>query len=201
MQQIRVILHLLNVKIMPGKNSRYKNEAELIAACAKQRSDAQREVYEMLAPKMIAVCRRYVGDLELAKDVVQEGFVTLFDKIGSYKGEGSFDGWARRIFINTALMYIRKNDVLRYSEEIETVVPTTAASGNVIDNLQAADLMKLIGEMPTGFRMVFNLSVFEGCTHQEIAKILNISEGTSRSQLNRGRFWLQERIKKLDNKQ
>jgi len=140
-----------------------------------------------------------VRDRDVAKDVLQDGFITIFDKIGTYKGDGSFEGWMRRIFINTALMYVRKNDVLKYSEDIDTtpIKEAEIGSSDIVASLDSKTIMRVITQMPDGFRAVFNLYVFEGYSHQEIAKELNITEGSSRSQLSRGRVWLQEKIKKL----
>ncbi|MBP5210864.1 MAG: sigma-70 family RNA polymerase sigma factor [Bacteroidales bacterium] len=145
---------------------------------------------------MMAVCRRYIPDAEAAKDVLQDGFVTLFDKLGSYKGDGSFEGWVRRIFVNTALMQLRRNDALKFSDEIELADSVDNVKCDTLDSIQAGDLMKLINALPQGFRTVFNLYVIEGFDHSEIAKMLKISEGTSRSQLSRARAWLLERIKR-----
>ncbi|MBQ7221871.1 MAG: sigma-70 family RNA polymerase sigma factor [Bacteroidales bacterium] len=145
---------------------------------------------------MMAVCRRYVPDVETAKDVLQEGFVTLFDKIGSYKGDGSFEGWVRRIFVNKALMQLRKNDALKFSDDIALAETIDNPRCNTIEDIQVEELMKLINALPQGFRTVFNLYVIEGFDHSEISKMLKISEGTSRSQLSRARTWLLERIKR-----
>ncbi|MFA5325370.1 MAG: sigma-70 family RNA polymerase sigma factor [Bacteroidales bacterium] len=170
-------------------------ERELIDGCVNGERNAQRRLYEKFSPRMLAVCIRYVGDRETAKDVLQDAFITLFNKIGTYKGDGSFEGWVRKIFVNTALMHIRKNDVLKFSEEIEAVNGNDLVDSNILEKLESKDIMKLISEMPYGFRTVFNLYIFEGYSHQEIAKALNISEGSSRSQLSRSRVWLRDKIK------
>ena len=173
-------------------------EAELIERCLKNDILAQKQMYEWLSPRMFAVCLRYAGDREDARDILHDGFITLFEKLGGYKGEGSFEGWARRIFVNTALMSMRKGDVLKYSEGLEggeaikvTVNPTA------IGQLEAETLMKLISQMPAGFRTVFNMYAIEGYSHQEIAKALDITEGGSRSQLSRARLWLQEKLQAM----
>lgn len=170
-------------------------ERELIDGCVNGERNAQRRLYEKFSPRMLAVCIRYVGDRETAKDVLQDAFIILFNKIGTYKGDGSFEGWVRKIFVNTALMHIRKNDVLKFSEEIEAVNGNDSVDSNILEKLESKDIMKLISEMPYGFRTVFNLYIFEGYSHQEIAKALNISEGSSRSQLSRSRVWLRDKIK------
>lgn len=180
----------------------YKNitsEAQLIELCVKGESYAQKKLYDMYAARMYAVCIRYAKNRESAKDILQDGFVTLFEKIETYKGEGSFEGWMRRIFVNTALMSLRKNDVLKHSEQIEEI-PTgeiSRANVNIIETIDMKIILDLISQMPVGFRTVFNLNVIEGYSHQEIAQALGITEGASRSQLSRGKIWLQERLKKI----
>ena len=171
---------------------------DLVRECLSGSRLAQKEVYERLSSRMFSLCIRYVGDREIAKDVLHDGFIVLFSKLNTYKGEGSFEGWARRIFVNTALMSMRKGDVLKYSEGLEggeaikvTVNPTA------IGQLEAETLMKLISQMPAGFRTVFNMYAIEGYSHQEIAKALDITEGGSRSQLSRARIWLQEKLQAM----
>ena len=136
---------------------------------------------------------------EDAEDVLQEGFVKLFEKIGTYKGDGSFTGWARKIFVTTSLMELRKNDVMKFSDELSSADVLGVAQCGTIDQLNASELMKLIEMMPIGFRTVFNLYSIDGFSHDEIAKMLKISVGGSRSQLSRARLWLQEKIKMEDN--
>lgn len=148
---------------------------------------------------MYPVCIRYVGDREVAQDILQDGFVTLFSKLGSYKGEGSFDGWARRIFINTALMYLRKKDALKMSDDLENARHLSSDLSDQMDDIGYKELMKLITSLPAGFRTVFNMYVIEGYSHREIADILGITETTSRTQLSRARIWLQNRIKNNGN--
>lgn len=174
------------------------SEAELIEQCVKGNPVAQRELYDRYSSLMYPVCVRYVGR-EVAKDVLQDGFVTVFEKISTFKGEGSFAGWMRRIFVNTALMALRKNDALRWSEDIGAVDESALGVSDcgAVDQLSAKELLALILEMPAGFRSVFNLFVMEGCSHAEISGILGINEASSRSQLSRARVWMQERIKKL----
>lgn len=176
-----------------------QSEKDLIQRCVKNDRRAQRELYETFSSLLYAVALRYVGNRENAKDVLQEGFITIFDKIGTYKGEGSFEGWMRRIMVNTALMYIRRNDVLKYADDVDTtpLKGNDLQSENALDTIGKKELMRLISQMPDGFRVVFNLYIFEGYSHQEIAKAIGITEGSSRSQLSRGRAWLQERIKKV----
>lgn len=170
---------------------------QLIRECLKNNRLAQKELYERLSSRMFSVCIRYVGNRETAKDVLHDGFIVLFSKLDTFKGNGSFEGWVRRIFINTALMHIRKTDVLKYAEELDTPAQDLKVSPTVIESLEASHLMKLVAAMPIGFRTVFNMYAIEGYTHQEIAKELNITEGGSRSQLSRARLWLQGRLAEI----
>ena len=167
----------------------------VIDGCKSNNAQDQRKLFEMIAPKMLTICQRYVKNPDAAKDVLQEGFIVLFDKISTYKGDGPFEGWARKIFINTALMHIRKNDVLKYSDNIEDTLSLGVYDSNVLDEISASEIFKLVSSMPDGFRTVFNLAVIEGYNHIEIAKMLSITESGSRSQLSRARMWLQERLK------
>ena len=156
---------------------------------------AQKAIYDLLAPKMFAVCLRYMGNREQAEDVLQDGFVALFSKLGSYLGEGSFEGWARKIFVNTALMSLRKKDALKDSEDVDAARGIVSEEPSAIQKIGYKDLIAMIAALPPGFRTVFNMYVLEGYSHKEIAKELGISETTSRSQLQRARLLLQSKIK------
>ena len=172
-------------------------EQELVELCKKGNRKAQKAIYDRLAPKMFPLCMRYVGERATAEDVLQEGFVTLFSRIGSYKGEGSFEGWSRKIFVNTALMYLRKKDALKMSDGLETARNLASDITSQTADIGYKELMSLIMTLPTGFRTVFNMYVVEGYSHKEIAQMLGITEITSRTQLSRARTWLQVRIKEL----
>ena len=146
---------------------------------------------------MFSICIRYIGDRTAAQDVLQDGFVTLFSKLDSFKGEGSFEGWARRIFVTTALMELRKKDALKMSEELEVVRGVKAETVGQLENISYRELMSLVTSLPPGFRTVFNLYAIEGYSHKEISQMLEITETTSRTQLRRARLWLQDKIKSL----
>lgn len=169
---------------------------ELLALCKKGDRRAQKKLYDSLAPKMFALCIRYMGDRESAADVLQDGFVTLFSKLDTFSGEGSFEGWVRRIFVNTALMSLRKNDILRNTKELEDAAPVISEASSALDDIGYKELMAMVASLPTGFRTVFNMYVIEGFSHKDIADALGISEATSRSQLLRGRTMLQDMIRK-----
>jgi len=141
---------------------------------------------------MFAVCMRYAKDREAAEDILQEGWVKVFKNIEKYRGDGSFEGWVRRIFVNTAVEHYRKEaKMIAVSEEAEAYF---VVHEDVSDDLELADLMKCIQSLSAGYRTVFNLYVIEGYSHKEIAEQLNISEGTSKSQLARARYLLQKMI-------
>ncbi len=175
------------------------SEQQLIDLCIKGDRIAQRAIYDRLAPRMFSVCIRYVCDRMVAEDILQDGFITLFSKIGSYKGDGSFEGWARKIFVNTALMYLRKKDALKMSEELENARNLSSDLSSQMQNIGYKELMKLITSLPAGFRTVFNMYVIEGYSHKEIADMMSITETTSRTQLSRARLWLQSKIKAQEN--
>ena len=188
MQHFSIELHL---------NSRKDNDKSfkrLVKACLEGNREAQRTLYESLSPKMFPVCLRYMGNREEAEDVLQEGFVTLFSKLDSYSGKGSLEGWARKIFVNTALMQLRKNDVLKESEDLEGAWDVSSQDPTIIQNIGYQELLEIIESLPPGFRTVFNMYVIEGYSHKEIGEALGISENTSRSQLQRARMILQKKI-------
>ena len=174
-------------------------DSKLIKSCIEGDRAAQKFLYERLAPRMFPVCIRYIGDRETAEDVLQDGFITLFTHLESYKGEGSFEGWARKIFVTTALMELRRKDALKMSDDLDVVKGMKAETVSQIQNIGYKDLMNLITQLPPGFRTVFNLYAVEGYTHKDIGEMLGISETTSRTQLSRARAWLQNNIKEIDN--
>ena len=169
----------------------------LINACRKGDRSYQKRLYDSLAPKMFALCLRYMGRRDEAEDVLQDGFVTLFSKLDSFSGEGSFEGWARKIFVNTALMSLRKRDALKMSDDLDTARSLSTPSPSQLQNIGYKELLGLVADLPAGYRTVFNMFVVEGYTHKEIAQHLGISEATSRSQLQRARMLLQEKIGRL----
>ncbi len=159
----------------------------------------QQELYERYAPKMYAVCLRYASNAEEAEDVLQEGFIKIFNKIGSFRGEGSFEGWIRRIFVNTAIEQFRKKTYLKpITETEENTVEGKYLS--VLDTLAEKDIIQLVQQLSPGYRTVFNMYVIEGYTHKQIAELLGISEGTSKSQLSRAKLILQDLVKSFIDK-
>ena len=174
-------------------------DLQLIESCIKGDRASQKVLYDRLAARMFPVCMRYAGDRDLAEDVLQDGFVTLFTRLDTYKGEGSFEGWARKIFVTTALMNLRKKDALKMSDDLEAARSLKAETSSQIQNLGYKELMNMIMELPAGFRTVFNMYAIEGYSHKEIGEMLGISETTSRTQLSRARISLQNKIKEREN--
>ena len=199
MQRIFSNLHLISRK--RDESDQRGNEttansqmAEILSLCKKGDRLAQKRLFDSLASKMLPLCKRYMGDDQSAQDVLQEGFITLFTKLDAYEVSGSFEGWARRIFVNAALMQLRKQGALM-EKGIDNFETVGTEDSRIAHNLDYEHLIKLIGDLPPGFRTVFNLYVIEGFSHKEIAQALGISENTSRSQLQRARMLLQKRLK------
>lgn len=172
-------------------------DLKLIESCRKGDRAAQKILYDRLASRMFPVCLRYIGDRAAAEDVLQDGFITLFTRLDSYKGEGSFEGWARRIFVTTALMSLRKKDALKMSNELKNIRGMKTETTSQMQNIGYKELMKLVMSLPPGFRTVFNMYAIEGYSHKEIADMLGITETTSRTQFSRARAWLQNKIEKI----
>jgi len=170
---------------------RSKTLEQLIEGCAKNDRKAQQMLYERFAPEMFTVCLRYVRETAEAEDVLVKAFMKVFQNIEKFKGKGSFEGWVRRIVINEGLAYLRANKTMYLEVDIEKADKTTAAN---TDHLEAEELMAMVQQLPVGYRTVFNLYAIEGYSHAEISEMLNISEGTSKSQLSRARQLLQKMI-------
>ena len=165
---------------------------QIIQGCKDKQGSAQRQLYELVAGRMMGICLRYSKDDEEAKDLLQEGFIKVFQQIDAFRGEGSFEGWIKKIFINTALESIRKKKLLTQPLEDEE-----DASDNFLiqeNKLEAKELLQMIRKLPDGYRVVFNLYAIEGYSHKEIGRMMNISEGTSKSNLSRARIILQKKV-------
>jgi RNA polymerase sigma-70 factor (ECF subfamily) len=156
-------------------------EKEIIELCRKNDRRAQKALFEKYSPKMFGVCKRYVKNREDAEDILIEGMYKVMANIKSFKGNGSFEGWIRRIVVNEALMFLRKKHNFKLTIEISNVEIKTNVSAQ--DRLQEQDILNLMNKLPTGYRTVFNLYVIEGYKHREIAEMLGISINTSKSQL------------------
>lgn len=166
-------------------------ETDLIKACKKQNTKAQRMLYDKYASSMLGVCRRYIkGEME-AEDVMIKGFMKVFSKIDLFEGKGSFEGWMKRIMINEALGYIRKHKAMYLEIEAADKEPDI---DKMSTELEAKDLLKMVNELPSGYRTIFNLYAIEGYSHKEISKLLGINENTSKSQLSRARMHLRKKL-------
>jgi len=164
---------------------------ELIKKCKQRDVKAQSEVYQLFAGKLFALCLKYSKNYQEAQDNLQDGFIIIFNKIDQYKAKGSFEGWLKRIVVNTALQKYREKNVLNLisdeiPDEVETEIDETTLSLDY--------LLKIIQELPNRYRLVFNMYVLDGYSHREIAELLEISEGTSKSNLSRARQILKKKV-------
>lgn len=180
---------------VPFSNHKLLTERELINACKRQDRRAQKLLFERHSPTMMGVVRRYVKRLEEAEDVMLGGFYKVFSKIDMYSGNGSFEGWVRRIMVNESLMHLRKANHLRFAEEIDHNLGLHEEP-TVVDELAAEEILALMDELPDGYRTVFNLFVVEGYKHREIAEELGISINTSKSQLILAKKRMEELLRK-----
>lgn len=167
------------------------SESNLIKGCIEGNPHMQRLLYDRFSSMMYAVCLRYCNNPEDANDVMQEGFIKVYKSLSKFRAEGSFEGWVRRIFINTSIEHFRKK-VKLYN--VSEVPENTIEEGDLsaLDVLAAKDILNIINELPPGYKVVFNLHVIEGYSHKEIAEILGITEGTSKSQLARAKGFLKK---------
>lgn len=167
----------------------------IISGCLKGNRKDQEILYRRHAAKLYAACLQYTGNDDEAQDILQEGFIKIFENLGNYKYEGSFEGWMRRIMVNTALEKFRSKHNLYRVDDIDNIPEPDAEPYNEdYVGLEASDLLEIIRELPPKYRMVFNLFAIEGYSHKEISQMINISEGTSKSNLARARIILQRRV-------
>ncbi len=172
----------------------------LLEGCAAGRRSAQNLLYRKYASTMMAVCLRYAPNRSEAEDLLQEGFLKIFQCISGYRKEGSFEGWMKRIMINNALNQFRRNRRVPFLKDIEEINETeilTSDDTELEPDVPAEKLLGLIQMLPEGYRMVFNLYVFEEYSHKEIAEMLNISENTSKTQLLKARRFLRKRLSEM----
>lgn len=173
------------------------DETTLIKKCIDGNHLAQRKLFEMYAPKMFGVCLRYSKSEEQAEDALQDGFIKVYKNLKKYQGNGSFEGWIRRIIVNTCLDSIRKNVKYQDNVTIDDVGYKIEQHIFVLDQLGEQDLLRLINELPDGYRIIFNMFAIEGYSHKEIAEELNISENTSKSQYSRARAYLRAKLEEI----
>lgn len=172
------------------------NYPDIIKACIKGDRKAQKQLYDHFASKMYGVCLRYANDADEAKDILQDGFIKVFFNLKQFNYKGSFEGWIRRIMVNTALEKFRDKNYLFAVHMERGYEKDDKEYDHIISDLSANDLLKLIQELSPQYRMVFNLYAIEGYSHKEICDILNIKEGTSKSNLSRAREILKEKVGK-----
>jgi len=170
----------------------HKSENKLIENAIANSRKAQKELYELHAPKMLSVCRYYIKDLQEAEGVMLGAFFKAFQKLKSFHNDGNFEGWLRRIMVNECMSYHRKKKFHVVTDEIEDL--STCSENNIVENYDVAELQMLIDDLPKGYKMVFILYAIEGYKHQEIAALLQISESTSKSQLFKARKMLQRKL-------
>jgi RNA polymerase sigma factor (sigma-70 family) len=172
------------------------NETDLIQGCVRKDTNAQHTLFEKYAGILMTICRRYAGDLHEAEDMLQEAFISIFSHINQFKFEGSFEGWLKRITVNAAIKILQKRNIKVIgitNDQNELISPDF----NILSDLNTEDLLKLINQLPDGYRIIFNLYAIEGYSHDEIAAMLKIKAATSRSQLSKARAILKDKINLL----
>ncbi len=174
----------------------HQEEQQTIRLAVENNRQAQQRIYSQFAPKMLSVCRQYIKDLHHAEDIMITSFMKVFTNLKNFESKGSFEGWIRRIMVNECISYIRAQKEVSF---IEDEYYTEDSFNNIDSNYNVNDIQFLIDSLPDGYKMIFNLFAIEGYKHQEIAVMLGINEGTSKSQLSHARKMLQEHILKLKN--
>ncbi|GAA4893619.1 RNA polymerase sigma factor [Flaviramulus aquimarinus] len=174
----------------------HKNESALIKKAIKNNREAQHVLFEMHAPKMLSVCRYYIKDLHHAEEAMLNGFFKVFLNLKHFKNEGCFEGWIRRIMVRESISFLRQQKYIEFS--VEDITINQDYVNNINTNIEVAEIQQLIDTLPEGYKMVFVMYAIEGYKHYEIAEILNINEGTSKSQLFKARKMLQEKLKQLN---
>ena len=175
------------------------NEESIIRGCLRGSAQSQKHLYERYAGKMYAVCLRYARSQADAADILQEGFVKVFTKIEQFNFQGSFEGWVRRIMVNTALRAYQRQR-FDFEQSGYERLPDMPVDPDALATLSEKELLVLIAKLPDGYRVVFNLVAIEGYSHAEAAEVLGIQESTSRSQLTKARRWLIEQLDLLERK-
>jgi RNA polymerase sigma factor (sigma-70 family) len=170
----------------------FKNENQLIKRATKNNREAQQKLYERHSPKMLSVCRQYVKNLHDAEEVMLNGFFKVFTHLTDFRNDGSFEGWIRRIMVREAISFLRKQKKVEFSKDFSEEV--AAIADPATSEFNVAHIQEMIDSLPEGYRMVFVMYAVDGYKHSEIAKMLKISEGTSKSQLFKARKMLQEKL-------
>ena len=174
----------------------FKNEEKLIKKAIQSNREAQQRLYNLHAPKMLSVCRYYIKDIQFAEEVMLNGFLKVFTNLKNFEQNGSFEGWIRRIMIRESISFLRKKQHIEFVIQEDEF--NEASINTVYSDMDVEEIQSLIDALPDGYRIVFVMYAIEGYKHQEIAALLNITEGTSKSQLFKARKILQKKIIKLN---
>ncbi len=176
-------------------------EADIIEGCRKNKKQAQTALYQKYAPMLRGITYRYLNQFDIANDLVHDALILILSKIRQFKGAGSFEGWMKRIMVNTVLAYFRKQKQLQLFDETYMPAKDNEQDNNfftgILEQTSQQEILNLINELPAGYRMVFNLYVFENYSHKEIAELLNVSENTSKTQLMRAKKMLRQQLTEL----
>lgn len=167
-------------------------DEQLVKECVSGNTIAQKKFYDLFAKKMMGVCLRYTNNIEEAQDVLQDGFIKIFNKLHDFESKGSLEGWVRRIMVNTALDHYRRNKKHQNDVEVDAVSYKLEKSDFIVESITADDLLKIVQSIPEGYRVVFNLFAIEGYSHKEIAERLGVTESTSKSQYSRAKSLLRK---------
>jgi len=173
-------------------------EKELIRLCKRKNASAQKLLYNTFHSSLLGICMRYGKSKAEAEDILQVSMIRIFKNIGSFSGTGSFEGWMKRIVVNTAIDNFRKNNKFYYHQDIDEINGTAYAALDISNNLEVRDILNTVQQLPTGYRMVFNLFAIEGFSHKEISVKLGISENTSKTQLLKARKSLRKKLESMN---
>ena len=173
---------------------------ELIARCKAGERKAQEMLYKQFASKMLGVCLRYATDKMEAEDMLQNGFIRIFKKLDDYRGDGAFEGWVRRIMVHSSIEYYRKHHKMIQMMDVAEIGNEPSVNAEVMENMNIKDLLNIIQQLSPSYKMVFNLYAIDGYSHKEIAEIVGITEGASKSQLSRARAILKDKVLKMEDK-
>lgn len=176
------------------------SERQLIEGCLKRDPKAQEALYRHFGAKMYGLCLRYARNPMEAEDILQEGFIKVYTHLHDYRFEGSFEGWIRRTFVNTAINYFKKKSRELVEVSLDDLEFVGSQEENAFEKLSTEELLGLIQKLPEGYRIVFNLYIVEGYSHKEISEMMHISESTSKSQLSRARLALQKMVREHNTK-
>jgi len=172
-------------------------DLQIVDGCLEGNRNSQESLYKKYSRKMFAICLRYAKNQETAEDILQDGFIRVFGALNTFRKQGSLEGWIRRIMVNTALEYHRK-EVKMYTISEAAEVSSESSDADALSQLSNIEVLELLKSLPLGYRNVFNLYAIEGYNHAEISEMLQISEGTSKSQLSRARSLLQQKVIQLN---